>query len=114
MSFLLKVIPTDLQGVDLKIFEVQTGEVLMGGGGGPFPVIRWAGGDDDKLFSTFSDNSVSVYDTHYCFSLSDIRPVVKFDDQIEDMCWSPTDSIFQGIYMLSYIFSSFICYVMMM
>uniref|UniRef100_A0A1J3H284 Eukaryotic translation initiation factor 3 subunit B n=3 Tax=Noccaea caerulescens TaxID=107243 RepID=A0A1J3H284_NOCCA len=84
-------------GVHFKIFEVQTGDILMGGGGGPadasWPMIRWAGGKDDKYFATFSKNTVSVYDTDG-FASSDMKPVIVVDDDhVVDMAWSPTQSI---------------------
>ncbi|CAA7016173.1 unnamed protein product [Microthlaspi erraticum] len=88
--------PSNPSELVLKIFEVQTGEFLMGGGGGSagvsWPLIRWAGGKDDKYFATFSKNTVSVYDTD-CFSSLDFRPVIIFDDHVVEMSWSPTDSI---------------------
>ncbi|KAL1211387.1 Eukaryotic translation initiation factor 3 subunit B [Cardamine amara subsp. amara] len=76
---------------DLKIFDVSTGRILMGGYHCPadvsWPLIRWAGGEDDSYFAMLIKKTVRIYETQTFVSLGD-----KFDDVV-DMCWSPTESI---------------------
>ncbi|KAF8083600.1 hypothetical protein N665_0764s0007 [Sinapis alba] len=88
--------PSDPKGLWLKIFDVTSGKGIVGVNGGvadspQWPVIRWAGGKDDKYFATLNKtNTVSVYETE-TFSPLGEKPLDL--DDVVDISWSPTEPL---------------------
>ncbi|KAJ4901182.1 eukaryotic translation initiation factor 3 subunit B-like isoform X2 [Raphanus sativus] len=90
---LFKLVLPDLQGLWLKIFDVRTGTGIVGlnnagvADSPQWPVIRWAGGEDDEYFATFNkNNTASVYETKNLNLLLDV-------DDVIDISWSPTEPV---------------------
>ncbi|TVU10085.1 hypothetical protein EJB05_43593 [Eragrostis curvula] len=97
--------PTSTHRIVLNIFDVRTGKVMrefkgsadefrvggtIGISGVSWPILRWAGGKDDKYFARLGKNIISVYETD-TFSLID-KKSLKIEN-VKDFCWSPTDPI---------------------
>ncbi|KAF9599226.1 hypothetical protein IFM89_036352 [Coptis chinensis] len=86
----------------LNIFDVRTGKVMRkfegsandivtgGQSGVSWPVMRWAGGNNDKYFARMGKNVISVYETE-TFTLID-KKSLKVQNVI-DFSWSPIDPI---------------------
>ncbi|KAF8110580.1 hypothetical protein N665_0081s0013 [Sinapis alba] len=88
--------PSDPKGLWLKIFDVTSGKGIVGVNGGvadspQWPVIRWAGGKDDKYFATLNKtNTISIYETETFNPLGE-KPLDL--DDVVDISWSPTEPL---------------------
>ncbi|CAH8387268.1 unnamed protein product [Eruca vesicaria subsp. sativa] len=91
------VLPINLQGLWLKIFDVKSGKGIVGVNHGgvdspQWPVIRWAGGKDDQFFATLNkNNTIAVYETETFSPLGGNS--LDLDDDVVDIAWSPTESV---------------------
>ncbi|KAL0658288.1 hypothetical protein Bca4012_078873 [Brassica carinata] len=89
--------PSDPNGLWLKIFDVRTGTAIVGlnnvdvADSTQWPLIRWAGGKDDKFFVILSKNkTVAVYETKKFNPLGN-APLLL--DDVIDISWSPTQAV---------------------
>lgn len=94
--------PRDRATVTINVFDVRTGRKLRcftgpadewavgaagGGGGGPgWPLLKWAGGCDDKYCARLARGAVSVYETPSMVLLD--KKSIKLDGVV-DFAWSP-------------------------